>query len=152
MKRSNKTLIALLAGSLLLGGTGAALAFGGHPGMGGCDRDGANPMRAVMQLDDLTDAQRSQLDTLRKEQRDAMRKNMDAMRDARRELRDAMDAGADTATIRQLADKQAAQMADMIVARAEARQKFQAILTPQQREKVQQGMGGFGGDGPRHGW
>jgi Spy/CpxP family protein refolding chaperone len=154
MKRTNKILVTVLAGSLLLGG-GAALAFGGHPGMGGCDRGGMmSSMRGMPQLDNLTDAQRSQLDTLRKEQRDAMRKQMDAMGDARDELRAAMDKGADTATIRKLADNQGAQIANMIVARAEMQQKLEAILTPEQREQLKSQRGQrFGGMGhPRHGW
>lgn len=153
MKRTNKILVTVLAGSLLLGG-GAALAFGGHPGMGGCDRGGMMSMRGMPQIDNLTDAQRSQLDTLRKEQRDVMRKQMDAMGDARDELRAAMDKGADTATIRKLADKQGAQIANMIVARSEAQQKLEAILTPEQREQLKsQGGQRFGGMGhPRHGW
>jgi len=153
MKRTSKTLVAVLAGSLLLGGTGAALAFGG-PGKGGCDRDGFAPTRAAMQLDDLTDGQRAQIDALRQEQREAMRKQMEAMRDARRELQEAMNSGADTATIRALADKQGAQMSAMIVAGAEARAKLDAILTREQREQLkernQQRFDGMGH--PRHGW
>ncbi|WP_127478622.1 Spy/CpxP family protein refolding chaperone [Sulfurivermis fontis] len=153
MKRTNKILVTVLAGSLLLGG-GAALAFGGHPGMDGCDRGGMMSLRGMPQIDNLTDAQRSQLDTLRKEQRDAMRKQMDAMSDARDELRTALDKGADTATIRKLAEKQAAQIANMIVARAEMQQRLEAILTPEQRaqfrEQAQQRFGGMGQ--PRHGW
>ncbi|GAB4293404.1 MAG: hypothetical protein Kow0096_08960 [Thiohalomonadaceae bacterium] len=147
MKRTNKILVTVLAGSLLLGG-GAALAFGGHPGMGGCDRGG------MPRIDNLTDEQRSQLDALRKEQRDVMRKQMDAMDDTRDELRAAMDKGADTATIRKLADKQGAQIADMIVARAEMQQKLEAILTPEQRAQFrQQAQKCFGGMGQRrHGW
>lgn len=153
MKRTSKTLVAVLAGSLLLGGAGAALAFGG-PGKGGCDRGSMMSMRAMPQLDNLTDAQRSQLDTLRKEQRDAMRKQMDAMSDGRDELRAAMDKGADAATIRKLAERQGAQMAAMIVARAEMQQKLEAILTPEQRAQLkEQAPQRFGGMGhPRHGW
>lgn len=148
MKRTNKALIAVLAGSLLLGGTGAALAFGGHPGMGGCDRGSMMSMRAIPQLDNLTDEQRNQLDTLRKVQRDAMRKQRDTMSDAREELHAAMSKGADIATIRKLAEKQGAQVTAMIVARAEMQQKLEAILTPEQRtqlkEKAPQRFGGMG--------
>lgn len=153
MKRTSKTLVAVLAGSLLLGGAGAALAFGG-PGKGGCDRDGFAPTRAVMNLDDLTDGQRAQIDALRQEQRDAMRKQMEAMRDARRELRDAMNSGADAATIRALADKQGAQVSAMIVARSEVRAKLDSILTREQREQLkersQQRFDSM--DHLRHGW
>lgn len=154
MKRTNKALIAVLAGSLLLGGTGAALAFG-NPGKGGCDRGSMAPIGAVLQLDNLTDAQRRQLDQLRKEQRDAMRKQMDAMSDGRDELRAAMDKGADAATIRKLAEKQGAQMAAMIVTRAEMQQKLAAILTPEQRAQLKDKVPQRFGDGmghPRHGW
>lgn len=151
MKRS-KTLIAVLAGSLLLGGTGAALAIG----KGGCDR-GGNPMRAVMQLDNLTEAQRSQLDSLRQEQREAMRQQMEGAREARRELHEAMAQGADAATLRPLAEKQGARVTAMILARAEARQQVEAILTPEQREQLKQQRAqrskerGERGH-PRHGW
>jgi len=154
MKRTNKALIAVLAGSLLLGGAGAALAFGG-PGKGGCDRSGMMSMRAIPQLDNLTDEQRNQLDTLRKDQRDAMRKQRDTMSDARDELHAAMSKGADIATIRKLAEKQGAQVATMIVARAEMQQKLEAILTPEQRAQFKEKTGQRFGDGmghPRHGW
>lgn len=135
MKRSNKRIALILAGTLMLGGTGAALAFGGYGGHGGCDRSGT-PMRALGGLENLSDEQRDQLKEIFREQRDTMRDKMDAMRDNRRDLRDAMQDGADKEKLRELAQKQGEQVTEMILLRAQMRDKVNAVLTEEQRDEL----------------
>lgn len=138
MKRSNKAISLILAGTLLLGGSGAALAFGGgHHGKGGCDRHGS-PMKVLNKLDSLSDAQREQISAIYEEQREAMRAQKKAARADRQALRQAMQEGVAGDELRALADKQGARVADMIVARAELRQRIHAVLTEEQRAELEQ--------------
>lgn len=145
MKFANKSLAYLLSGAALLTLSTGAFAFGGHHGRhGDCDHNSA--LRAVYALPDLTDAQRTKLDTLRKEERSRMRANFDAMRDSRRKLHDALADNADKATIQPLAQKQGELVSAMIMERVEARDQVEAILTAKQREKLKSRLGeGFGG-------
>ncbi len=147
MKRSTRTLAALLGSALLLA-TAGAFAFGGHRGGPDCDGDGA--LRAVYALPDLTDQQRQKLDVLRKEERTTLRARMDAMRNGHRQLKDAMEDGADSAAIEKIAKQQGAQLADFIIATADARRRVDAILTDQQRQELRRNppAGGPAGDGP----
>ena len=98
-------------------------------------------MRALSQLDNLTDAQRTQIKALFKEQRNSMLDQKDAMRESRQALRDAMDKGASQEQLQALAKKQGDQVTAMIMARAQMRDKINAILTEDQRaqlKKIQQ--------------
>lgn len=137
MKMQKKSLIALAAGSLLLGTT-AVMAFGGGHGFGheGCGH--GNPMRTLEQLDNVSDEQRSQLRTLFKEQRNAHQGEREAMRAARQAVQEAIDNGASSEQIRALADNQGKLVAARIVARAEMQQKVAAILTPEQLKELQE--------------
>jgi Spy/CpxP family protein refolding chaperone len=136
MKMRKKPLITLLAGSLLLG-SAAAMAYGGSHGFGkgGCDH--GNPMQALQQLDNVTDEQRQALRKLFDEQRDSRRDQRDAMRDGRKAVRDAIQSGASTDEVRKLATKQGQLVTDMIMSRAETRQKMASILTPDQMKQLQ---------------
>lgn len=136
MKHSNKRIALILAGTLLLGGAGTALAYGGFHGKGDCDHHGS-PMRALSQIDNLTDEQRTQIKALYKEQRNAMMDQKDAMRESRQALRDAMDKGASKEELQALANKQGDQVAAMIMGRAQMRDKLNAILTEEQRAQLQ---------------
>ncbi|MCW9089342.1 MAG: Spy/CpxP family protein refolding chaperone [Gammaproteobacteria bacterium] len=138
MKRSNKSIALILAGTLLLGGTGAALAYGGgHHGKGGCDRDGS-PMKVLDKLESLSDAQREQIKSIYREQRETMRERMQSGRSDREALHQAMQEGVSGDELRALADKQGDRMADMIVARAELRDRIHAVLTEEQRAELKQ--------------
>lgn len=135
MKPSQKSLTYLISGVALLTLSAGAFAFGGHGRHGhGCHGD--SPLRAVYRLPDLTDAQRTQLDTLRKQERKRMRADADMMRDNRRKLHDAITDGADRATIRQLAKQEGTQVTAMIMDRVEARDRVEAILTAKQRKEL----------------
>ncbi len=138
MKSMHKRLAVISLSALLLSGAGAAMAFGGHPDrFGSCDHEGdRTPMAQLSRLDDLTTEQRDQLKEIRNQARDEFRKLRDAMRDNRSDLRDAMDDNANIDTIRGLAQKQGEQMAQMIVLRAEIRQKINGVLTDEQRQQL----------------
>jgi Spy/CpxP family protein refolding chaperone len=138
MKTSRKILASLAAGTLLIGGAGAALAYGG-PGMGGpgkgCMRGGMSP--PVMQLQGLTQEQRGQLEALRQEQQAMRMERRQAMQAAQRELREAVASGADQATIQAIAEKIGAQKTAAVLARAETWKKRDAVLTEEQRAQLQ---------------
>jgi Spy/CpxP family protein refolding chaperone len=138
MNVQKKRLIAILAGSLLLGSTGLAVAYGGGHGFdrAACDH-GAAPMHALYKLDNVTDEQREQLRKVYQEQRDAMQQRRDAMRESRKAIREAINNGAATEELRTLATKQGEQVAEMIMAKAQMRQKMAAILTPEQIKQLQ---------------
>ena len=138
MKAQKKRLIAIVAGSLLLGSTGLAMAYGGGHGFdrGACDH--GKPTRMLERLDNLTDEQRDQLRKVSDEQREVMRERRDAMRDSRRAVRDAINKGAGSEEIRALAAKQGEQVAAMIVAKAEMRQKMASILSEEQMKEMQE--------------
>jgi Spy/CpxP family protein refolding chaperone len=136
MKSQKKRLIGIVAGSLLLGSAGAALAFGGH----GYDREGCDhdrPMHALQQLDNVTDEQREQLKKMFDEQRDTMRERRGAMHEGRKAVREAIRRGASTEEIRALATKQGEQVTAIIMAKAEMRQKMATILTKEQMKALQ---------------
>lgn len=137
MKSQKKRLIAIVAGSLLLGSAGLAMAYGGGHGF---DREGCGhgkPMRVLEKLDNVTDTQRDQLQKLFDEQRDSMRERRDAMREGRKAVREAISNGASSEELRALATKQGEQVAAMIMAKAEMRQKMATILTEEQMKELQ---------------
>lgn len=141
MKRSSKTIAMLLAGTMLLGGTGAAMA-GKHYDRGHCDKRGefshqGIPMKALKRLDTLSDEQRDQIKTLFREQRDKMRDLRDAMQDNREDLYEAMQNNSDEKTLLKLAEKQGDLVTDMIMNRIQQRKQLNAILTAEQRETLQ---------------
>jgi protein CpxP len=101
---------------------------GGHGG-------GARMLRNL----DLSEAQRDQIFKIRHEQAPAARERMKAARAAQSALRQAArDPNADSARIRQLADAVGRTHADAAVARVETQRKVLAVLTPEQRSKLEQ--------------
>jgi Spy/CpxP family protein refolding chaperone len=137
MKHSPKHLVAILAGTLLIGTTGAVLASGDYHNRERCGHHGGS-MHGLKRLDNLSDEQRDQIKAIMREQRDAMRDRRDEMRDSRRALRDAMQQGADEATLRPLAEKQGAMVTEMIMERAKVRNNINAVLTEEQRKQLEQ--------------
>lgn len=136
MTMQKKSLIALVAGSLLLGSAGA-MAYGGHGFYGkSCDRD--KPMHALEKLDNVTDVQRDQLRKLFDEQRESKKAQREAMRANRKALHEAINKGAGTEEIQALANKQGEYVAAMIMAKAEMRQKMATVLTEEQMKQLQQ--------------
>jgi Spy/CpxP family protein refolding chaperone len=88
---------------------------------------------------DLTEAQRDQVFKIFHEQAPVMREHAKALRDASRALRAAaISPNFDRARARTLADTQAKAMAELAFLRADAMSRVVALLTPEQREKLQQ--------------
>lgn len=137
MKVSNKALTAVLAAGLTF--AGAAFAYGGgHYSHNACGFGYSGSMHALYQLDSLSDEQRSKIKTIIKEERKTMRDMGDRMQDNRDALYEAMRKNAPISEIKPLAKKQGEQIAEMIVARAELRNKINAVLTDAQRKELQQ--------------
>lgn len=137
MKTRSKRLTAIVAGGLLLGATGLAMAYGGGHGFdrAGCSHGKSGLM--LEKLDNVSDEQREQLRKVFAEQRETMQAQGSAMRENRKALRDALRNGAAPEEIRPLADKQGEQIAAMIMAKAQMRQSMAAILSEEQMKELQ---------------
>ncbi len=95
-------------------------------------------MRMLRGLD-LTQEQREQVRKIFQEQSPAVRDRMEAARKAQQDLRAlALSPNFDSGRARDLADTAAKAHADAAVARAEAMSKVFALLTPEQRTKLEQ--------------
>ena len=103
----------------------------GHHGDGG-------PQRLLRRLD-LTEAQRDQVFKIFHDQAPAMREQMKVARHASQELRQAsLSPSYDRARARQLADTQAKALSEVMLMRADNMSRIFAILTPDQRSKLQE--------------
>jgi periplasmic protein CpxP/Spy len=132
-RRMRPYLAALLAASSLAFALPAAQA---HRGDGAHAPHG--PMRALRGLD-LTDAQREQARAIFKEQAGALRERMQAARSAQQELRAlAFSPSFDSGRARDFADTAAKAQADIALMRAESMSKVVALLTPEQRAKLEE--------------
>lgn len=88
---------------------------------------------------DLTQEQREQVRKIFQEQSPAMRDRMEVARKAQQELRAlALSPNFDSARARDLADAAAKAHADAAVLRAEGMSKVAALLTPEQRAKLEE--------------
>jgi Spy/CpxP family protein refolding chaperone len=94
--------------------------------------------RLLRQLD-LSEAQRDQVFKIFHDQSPAMREQMKVVRRTREELRQAATSpNFDRARARQLSDTQAKAIGEMSFMRADGMSRVVAILTPEQRTKLQQ--------------
>ncbi|MEW6721395.1 MAG: Spy/CpxP family protein refolding chaperone [Thermodesulfobacteriota bacterium] len=97
---------------------------------------------------DLTAEQQKQARAILDAERDKSEALRKQMRDSREKMREiAWKSPLDEAAIRKLTDEQAKAKAEMIVSKAQARDKVYALLTPEQKEKAgKRGLlgGGFG--------
>ncbi len=106
-----------------------------HEGM----HRGAGPMMHMMRELDLTEAQRDQIFKIQYDQMPAMREQMKQVRKARDELRQlALADKFDEARARQLADTQGKAMSALALMHMQTMRRVRDILTPEQRQKVQQ--------------
>ena len=85
----------------------------------------------------LTDSQKEQMKALREKHQAATKDLREQARELRRQLREAETAG-NAAQIEALSAQHGALMGKLRVASLAARQDFQQVLTPEQREKLQQ--------------
>ena len=151
LTRTTKILTAALAvitlglGSIAMAqpeGDGGGRRFGRHgfgPGGFGMGRGGpGGPGFPLRQLD-LTDAQREQVKAIFKQQAGPLQERMQAARSAQQELRAlALSPNFDSGRARDFADTAARAQADIAVMRAESLSKVVALLTPEQRAKLEQ--------------
>ena len=141
IKRINPIFAGLLAaGSIALALPTAAVS---HPSGGpqshemrGGERGGSMLMLRGL---DLTQEQRDQVFKIFHEQTPTIRSRMQAAREAQQALRQsALSPNFDSARARELADAAAKAHADVALMRAESMSKVFALLTPEQRTKLEQ--------------
>ena len=97
--------------------------------------DGARMLRGL----DLTQAQRDQARSIFEEQAPALRERGEAARQAHEALRKAtLDPNADGARFRELAEAAGRAHAEAALLRAETMRRVVALLTPEQRQKLEQ--------------
>jgi Spy/CpxP family protein refolding chaperone len=133
----------LIASSLALGVSAA----GAQPTAGDASANthaqgqhmrGHGGQRWLRQLD-LSEAQRDQIFKIFHEQAPAMREQAKVVRNTRQELRQAaLSPSFDRSRARQLADTQAKALSEMTFMRADGMSRVVALLTPEQRSKLQQ--------------
>ena len=143
----------LLIATVVTGAVAAGIAYampgggercmrGGHEmGMG----FGRHGMDSEVRIDrmadalDLTKDQRGQVRSIVDKSRTAARELSDRMRDNRKQLRDLMQQDkASEGEVRRLADIQGKAIADMIVLHTKVQTDIRSILTPEQRQKMQE--------------
>jgi Spy/CpxP family protein refolding chaperone len=134
-RRLNPYLAALLAaGSLAL----AVPSVQAHPGDGPRAEMRGGGMRMLRGLD-LTQEQRDQVFKIFHEQAPAVRERMQAARDAQQALRkSALSGSFDAAQARQLAEAAGKAHAELALMRAETMSKVAALLTPEQRARLEE--------------
>jgi Spy/CpxP family protein refolding chaperone len=107
-------------------------------GGGGYGMHDGGPRQLLRRLD-LSEAQRDQVFKIFHDQAPAIREHAKAARQAGQELRQAaLSGGFDRARARQLADVQAKALSEMALLRADTMSRVVALLTPEQRQKLQQ--------------
>lgn len=86
----------------------------------------------------LTDAQKSQVSSIRDEERANIKPLVQKLREGRKELRELTKSGQfDEARVRAIAKAQADTITDLIVAKQRMRSKIYVVLTPEQRAKAE---------------
>ncbi len=86
----------------------------------------------------LTDAQKKEMFSIRLEERAKMKPLFQQLKAGREQLRALPKAQFDEAKVRTIAKGQADTIADMIVARERMKSRIYAVLTPEQRTRVEQ--------------
>ena len=135
--KANRYLAAFLVASSVAFAVPAEAHRGGHDGARHEQRDG-HGLRMLRGLD-LTEEQRAQARKIFQEQGPALRERANAAREAHLALRKATtDPNADSGRIRELADAAGRAHADAAVLRVETLRRVGALLTPEQRQKLEQ--------------
>jgi Spy/CpxP family protein refolding chaperone len=120
-----------------------------HEGMHGGMRHRGDAMMHMRELN-LTEQQRDQIFKIHHDSVPPMREQMKQVQKARDDLRQvAMADKFDEAKARQAADTQAKAMANMAVMRAQTMNRVRQVLTPEQRQKMDQMRNRHGGMEPR---
>lgn len=147
---TSKTMWAAALGLTLAAGAGTVAFAAGDSGPRGFHgRGGFGGFRGFRALD-LTEEQRTQAKAIFEEQRKASEPQRAQVRALRQQMREQLDGGkADAAAIGQLAIQAHAIGEQLREARERGRERFLAILTPEQKTKLEQmkaerGKRGFG--------
>lgn len=120
-------------GTMLALGSGLAFAQpGGGPGRRG------GMMRKMGRALNLTEAQRQQIRGIMKQTAEANADVRDQLKSLRQKEKEAIKAGGSESEIRNLAQSAAPLMAQLRGSRVVAQAKIYALLTPEQREKMEQ--------------
>lgn len=146
----NKLTQSLLLGSVIaIGVTSAGVAFAGHGKGEGCshgkhmkmgkgDYDGEHRLERMTKKLDLSEEQRQQIRTVfdaNQAERQALHDNMQQNRETLRKLMASENPA--EADIRAIADTQGQLKADMIMMRTQTKLAIQAVLTDEQKAKMQ---------------
>ncbi len=141
MKRATILVLTLV----LALGAGTVLAHGhGHhqgmkKGMSGChgyDGGPGGPMMGALRRLDLTDAQQQKVQSIMETMRPKLEQQREAMQAVRKQLADLDPTTFDEAAVRKIAAGLAAPMQEMAVLHQQIRSKIYAILTPEQRQQL----------------
>jgi len=152
MRLPARTLIVstLLAGSLAVGGAALARPPGGPGDCGGIPHAGmraghGDPAARLERMADrlgLTQQQRDSVRGIVDRYRPQTRQLSDRMRDNRQQLRTAMrEAQPDAAQVQKLAQAQGDLVAERIVLHSKMRAEIDQVLTPEQRQQLQNRRG-----------
>ena len=118
---------------------------GGHEMGKGYGRHGMDAEARIERMADaldLTREQRSQMRSIVDKSRPQTREARDRLSDSRKQLHALMQQDqASEGEIRRLADSQGKAMADMIVLHSKVQADIRSLLTPEQRQKMQQRFG-----------
>ncbi len=99
------------------------------------------PTHHLLKRLNLTDEQRDQIFEIHHAQQPAVREKMEALRKGREALRNAaMAENYDSKAVHALADRQAETKAELMVMRNATFNRIYALLTPEQREQIEQMM------------
>jgi periplasmic protein CpxP/Spy len=138
VKMMAATMVVLMAGAMAMGQTVTPVAYGYGHGRGHGMRGGSMIGFMIHRLD-LTDAQRAQIKQIMSQERPAMKPMMQQMAQSRQQMLQLELSGTfDEAAARNLATQQSQTMADMIVQRAKVESQVIAVLTPDQKTKLNQ--------------
>lgn len=150
----NKPTKTLLLAAVVAGGLGAGLVYAMPPGGGEhCAHDrglsfGRHGMDSEMRIDRMSEflglnaEQRRQVRAIVDKARPQSRNLRDKLRDNHQQLRALMQQdNPNGSDVRKLADAQGKLIADQIVQRTKMQSDIRAILTPEQRAKLQQRFG-----------
>ena len=146
MNKRNLIIGGLLAGSLALGSIGIANA-GKHGRCGAFGHHGGKHHRMFKHLG-LSDAQRDQVFKIMHDSKPAKYEKMKQMRGLRKQMREAIHSDRfNVKAVRKLAEKKAAIIADLMVLKAQTRNKIYQVMTPEQKQKIKE----FSNKRGRHG-
>lgn len=134
-KGKQNWIIALAMGTMLALGSG--LAFAQQGGFGAPGKRGGM-MRKMGRALDLTDAQRQQIRDIMKQTAEANADLRDQLKSLREKEKEAIKAGGSESELRNLAQSAAPLMAQLHGSRLVAQAKIYALLTPEQRQKMEQ--------------